>query len=199
MAELNNPEAAATDVWREVFAGGPYTSFKMVEIVAGLLGMSYSDILANPAQLNGFNPDFVTEANITEAPLLSTWSSLTGRCTSFAANVATLLEARYPGVFNFQYYDVGRHRVAHCESTGILIDSSSAVGPVVLRENQEWTNLNGVSGRWKYINGMSTYERNSRAGIKRSAPMERGRAMAACLKEVAKQGTLICAFRYQTP
>ncbi len=109
--------------------------------------MSYRDIFTNPVQFNGFNPDSIIEANIVKDPLFSTWFSFTDRYISFAAKVAALLEIRYPGVFNFQYYDVGKHRIIYYKNIDIFIDFSSAVGSIVLKENQEWTNLNNVNRR----------------------------------------------------
>ncbi|GAP87970.2 hypothetical protein SAMD00023353_3200090 [Rosellinia necatrix] len=193
-----DPAAAATEVWQEVFASGPYTSFKMVEAVVVLLGISSTDILANLAQLKNFNGNFVTEDSISESPLYSTWPSLSGRCTSFAVKAVTLFMLRYPDVFDFHYYDVGRHRVARCERTGVLIGSSSSVGAVVLREKEEWTNVNGLNGRWKYINGISTYERNSQRGVKRATSIGPERAMGVCLEEVTKGAILVYLFRYYT-
>jgi hypothetical protein len=52
----------------------------------------------------------------------------------------------------------------------------------VLRENVEWTNLDGLSGRWKFINGVSTYERNAHSEVKRTIYIEHGEATGKCLK-----------------
>lgn len=116
------------------------------------MGLTYEEVLANPEKLAKFNRELITEENINESPLFLTWSSLTGRCTSFAVKVIEILNTRHPGMFDFKFYDVGRHRVARCQNTGVLIDSSSNVGAVVLKEDENWTSLEGISGRWNYIN-----------------------------------------------
>src|SRR5437667_1237532 len=71
IANFREPDAqaVATEVWREVFASGPYTCFKMVEAVAILLGMTPTDILTSPARLKSFGSDSVTENNISQPPL----------------------------------------------------------------------------------------------------------------------------------
>jgi len=131
----------------------------MIEIVTGFLKINYNDIFANLIQFNKFNLDFIIETNITKAPLLLIWSLFIGRYISFAVNIAILFEAKYLGIFNFQYYDVDKYRIVYYKSIGIFIDSFSAVGPIVLKENQQWINLNGINRHWKYINRISIYKR----------------------------------------
>lgn len=55
-----------------VFDSEPYTTFKIVEVMASLLGMTYIDILTDTVRLKSFRPSFVTRQTITEFPLLST-------------------------------------------------------------------------------------------------------------------------------
>ncbi|KAI1381936.1 hypothetical protein F4677DRAFT_10231 [Hypoxylon crocopeplum] len=105
---------------------------------------------------------------------------------------------KIPDVFSFRYYDVGRHRVARCKNTGVFIDSSSEVGAVYLKESEEWAAISGLTGRWIYSNGILTYERNPKHGIKSASPITAERAIGTCLKEVAKDATLVCLFRYFT-
>ncbi|KAI1134658.1 hypothetical protein F5Y05DRAFT_204050 [Hypoxylon sp. FL0543] len=185
----------ASKVWKEVFMDGPYSSFAMVDAIAAHLGLSYEDILRNPANLKAFDPNSVTKENLSKPPFSLTWSSLTGRCTSFALKAATLLDTRYPNIFRFQYFDVGRHRVARCANTGILIDSSSKVGAVALGESEDWITIQGIEGRWMYVDGVSTYERSARHGRKRASPITPERAIRTCLREIAKEATLVCVFR----
>lgn len=157
------------------------------------------DVLASPSKLRDFDRNSVTQENLHYPPFLSTWYYNTGRYTSFALNVVHRLEAEHPNLYNFKYYDVGRHRVARCQTTGILIDSSSRFGPVLLNESNEWTDISGLSGRWKYINNELAYERNEGSGMKKASPITAARAMGSCPKEVAKDATLICLFRYDFP
>ncbi|KAI1138403.1 hypothetical protein F5Y05DRAFT_38354 [Hypoxylon sp. FL0543] len=186
----------ATEVWKQTFQNGPYSSFHMLDVIANSLGLSYRDILTSPEKLKRFKHTSVTQENLYEPPFLSTWSRDTGRCTSFALKVAHRLEAEYPNRYSFQYYDVGRHRVARCKNTGILIDSSSRFGSAaLLNESNEWSEISGLSGRWKYTNGVLAYERNEKSGIRRASPITAARAMGACLQEVANDVSLVCLFR----
>ncbi|KAI1381387.1 hypothetical protein F4677DRAFT_440601 [Hypoxylon crocopeplum] len=56
-----------------------------------------------------------------------------------------------PKLYSFKYYDVGRHRVARSQDAGILIDSSSRFGAVLLNESDERTEISGPSGLWAVI------------------------------------------------
>ena len=134
-------------MWKEVFTAGPFTSFNMIKAISSMLGIGLKDILADPKRLKDFSRNSVTKDNISSRPLYSTWASDTGRCTSFAIKVATQLERKDSARYSFKYYDVRKHRIARCERTGVLIDSSSPSGAVVLRNGEEWTNLEGLRGR----------------------------------------------------
>ncbi|KAI1213335.1 uncharacterized protein F4807DRAFT_261079 [Annulohypoxylon truncatum] len=164
-----------------------------------LTGIKPSRYPCQPAKLKKFDQNSVTEEDLSKAPFSSTWSSATGRCTSFALKAAALLDARFPDLFRFQYYDIGRHRVARCANTGVLIDSSSVAGAVILKERQEWISIHGLTGRWKYADGVLIYERSPKHGKKSAVPIAPEKALGTCLKEVAKDATLICLFRYYSP
>ena len=129
MAAHVDPIREATEVWKEVFGNGPYSSFGIHHAKAKYRKLTYEDILANPARLRDIDGKSVTEDNLSKHPFSSTWSSVTGRYTSFALKATALLETRHPNIFKFHYYDIGKHRVARCVKTGILIDPSSKVGP----------------------------------------------------------------------
>lgn len=100
-------------------------------------------------------------------------------------------------MFLFRFYDVGKHRVARCEKTGVLIDSSSEVGAAVLGENEEWTSIHGLNGCWKYFDGISAYERTSKHKKMRVFPISQEEAIGACLEEVAKDTTFVYLFPYE--
>lgn len=99
------------------------------------------------------------EAIMKDAKLNTTWADTTVRCTSFAVKVVSPLEKQSSGTFKFDIYDLGRHRVARCEKTGILIDSSSKNGAFPLPEG-EWVRIEGSEASWKWIKGKSKFERN---------------------------------------
>ncbi|KAI2613393.1 hypothetical protein GGR54DRAFT_326949 [Hypoxylon sp. NC1633] len=170
----------------------------MMNAIATDLGLETRDILENPKKLRKFDLKSVTQTTLCQPPFLSTWSCRTGRCTSFALNVAHCLEMKYPTVFNFDYYDVRKHRVARCKNTGVLIDSSLASGAVYLKETKEWTTISGLKGRWTYSNNILTYERKPETGTKAASPITAETAIGTCLQEVAKDATLLCLFRHFT-
>ncbi|KAK0713276.1 hypothetical protein B0T26DRAFT_753402 [Lasiosphaeria miniovina] len=115
--------------WRKAFVEGPHTSFKMVEAMRDVMGLTYQDILTHPERLAAFQEDSVQEEDIYPGGrYYDTWGSLTGRCTSFAIKVVSNLEDQYPGYFHFGYFNIGPHRLGRCDKTQILIDSTSNNG-----------------------------------------------------------------------
>lgn len=194
MAEHSNLVSIATQLWKKVFNETPYSSFGMMDAIAKHLGLSYKDILSNPKKLAGFYPKLFPKMNL----CFLTWSSdiKTGRCTSFALQVARLLEEAHPDMFSFEYYDTGGHRVALCAKTKIMINSSSKIGAEVIAESEKW---NYGDGTWEYVDGKWIYETTTKNGKKKAFPISREMAIGRCFREVAKKAFLILLFRYDPP
>jgi hypothetical protein len=161
--------SAARRVWQEILAGGPYTALKMVEYLKQQGGKTYEGFLANPrTALEGVTNRVIGKHDINAYPLSITWNSMTGRCTSFAIKAVNDLErmglkdAANKPAFDFEIFNLGRHRVARCKRTGILIDSSSTKpgGAFLLPEGAEWLKFGESRVSWKYSNSKSKFERN---------------------------------------
>ncbi|EQL02384.1 hypothetical protein OCS_01907 [Ophiocordyceps sinensis CO18] len=146
----------AHGAWSEAFLDGPFTSLKMVQYLLSKSGTTYEEYVAAPKLLDRVSEQAIREDESRTA-LRRTWASKTGRCTSFAIKVSTRLDQHYPGVFDFQIYDLKGHRVARCHKTGILIDSSSRQGAIRLREG-EWISSEDGTQNWKWIDGKSKFE-----------------------------------------
>lgn len=77
------------------------------------------------------------------------FNKYTGRCTSFALTCVQNLECLTPttsdneNYWDFKFYDLGGHRIARCENTGVVIDSSSEEGAVVVNEGKDAWNRVG--------------------------------------------------------
>jgi len=190
-----DPVEAATEAWREVFDQGPHTSLRIIEKLRTHLGLEYTDILRRPDSLRMFDPRLVDTMSDEWNHI---WSSRSGRCTSFAVKVVHLLEQRHGARFQFRFFDIGGHRVARCERTGVVIDSVSSQGAVVLPDNVGWRTPAGLRGCWKYHQETGLkFERDSTpAGASRIIdPIDRAEAMAICTKEIADKAVLLCMFR----
>jgi hypothetical protein len=81
-----------------------------------------------------------------------------GRCTSFANEIATSLSTISPREFDFEFRDITKHRFVHCKKTGILIDSSSMTGPMILLEGQP------DRPKWSLDKNTSIFKRINRRG-----------------------------------
>jgi hypothetical protein len=146
--------------WGATFNDTPYTNFFQIEYLVKTAGASWQDILIDPKILaKRVGKDAIAND---KSPLFNhTWASA-GRCTSFAVRVARQLQEHLEKPngepFDFKFYDLKRHRVARCAKTGVLIDSSSSVGILVLKEG-EWATIDGEQMKWKWIAGKSKFER----------------------------------------
>lgn len=153
----------ANVVWKQVFEEGPYTALVMIDYlrykanIAGWnevlkLGVKQKTLVALSQMADK------REAMMKDPDLNRIWAGQTGRCTSFAVKVISLLERQSPGIFNFNIYDIGHHRVARCHKTGILIDSSSKVGAFPLPEGKK-VRIEASDASWKWTNGKSKFEK----------------------------------------
>ncbi|KAF1933184.1 uncharacterized protein M421DRAFT_191364 [Didymella exigua CBS 183.55] len=128
---LRRTEQITNDAWREVFDAQPYNSFFMVSWLLHLAGRSAEDLWQNPRILRRYP---VQEDDMDRDTIYALVSN-GGRCTTFTIQVAQELEDRQDrgdlrGLqkFEWRYHDVGRHRIARCENTGLVIHSSSPQG-----------------------------------------------------------------------
>ena len=166
-----------------------------------VLNVDSRQLLRDPAILTRFDPTYFTVDELRDT-YFETWGKSTGRCTSFAIRVAYNLENEFPeDVFQFQYYNLGTHRVARCSNTEIVIDSESKKGFEILRNNEEWVSTpNFERGQWKYHNNYSIFEEDKPdvpREQRRIYPITAEMALAKCLDEIAKKAILVCCFRYE--
>jgi len=115
-------------------------------------------------ELSTVMPTIATHNIATLAP---TWQHRTGRCTSLAVKVVTsLADKKVNGklVYDWCIYDLGRHRIARCLKTGIVIDSSSTIvgGAFVLPEGQ-WQRFDKTDASWKFKSSESKFESRGNA------------------------------------
>ena len=189
-AEPFDPLTAAKQAWYDVFRQYAFESLSMMQLIASSLDMQPRDILSDPARLNNTQDENMLEA---------CQASLSGRCTHFAVNTVDELNARHPREFDFKFFDVCRHRMARCEKTGVLIDSSADEAAVVLPDGHPLQNLPGLRGRFGYSSGMLTYEKHSRDGVIKSTvtvpSITATQAKLTCFREVAIQASMLCFFR----
>ncbi|KAG6368218.1 hypothetical protein INS49_002419 [Diaporthe citri] len=167
---------------------------------------TWKKFLENPKLLQGISDGRIVGDSRTLFDNLS--NTYTGRCTSFALNCVRDLERLKPvgpageGYWDFKFYDLKGHRVARCEKTGVLIDSSSKRGAFVLDEGP-WTSLDAEDDQqWRFLKGESKFlvERGNRR--KTSAdfgPISPDLCMTTCLREIAQDkryNNILCLFRH---
>lgn len=162
----NNSDAAIVEVAQWFVEGyiqtEAYSSVQMVDYVAQLNKIDIQDVFKTPGilkqrfDLNTFNYQNMGKH-------LSNFScQYSGRCTSFAFKIAKALEKYYYPVFEFEFYDVGRHRLARCKNTGLVIDSSSEEGAFILPNGGKNTNEKGRV--WTYSTQGSVWKNVNSAG-----------------------------------
>lgn len=134
---------------------------------------------------------------MTDGPMGFTWNPQTGRFTSFAIKPDALLQDASPGTFDFKYYDLAGHRVARCLETEVYIDSASRTGAVVLLPGV-WVQTEVSGTYWKWDDGMSTSEIETRAGrrtVTEDTTLSAKEAMMTCLKDVTKRTIFVLLVR----
>jgi hypothetical protein len=153
------------EVWFKTFSQAPYTSIWMIEYLLGKTDLSYEEILEDPGILH---------KTLEDEPLRFEYedefkyiSSRPGRCTSFAIQVVRDLEETadergHRDRFEFEFFELGFHRVARCKKTGIMIDSSSSHGAFILKEGA-WETFTGLA-KWEWNPGNSRFEKSSTSG-----------------------------------
>ncbi|KAK0706890.1 hypothetical protein B0T26DRAFT_478797 [Lasiosphaeria miniovina] len=185
------PLALAKQEWMKIFNGGPYTGLLMLEHLLNAATKTHEQFLTDPKNsIKKATLDHVTGSDLQR--LGSTWNTYAGRCTSFAVKGISELNAHSGAggvpIFNFEIYDLSRHRVARCRNTGIVLDSSSTItgGAFALPEGA-WARFPETNASWKFKSSESKFERdgNVEGKIKHSSsPITPAEAMIICLKEV---------------
>jgi len=212
-----DPLVVSGEQWQGVYIHDPHTSFNMIKKLMEFSGINHETLLNHDDSLvertfPGANPDLLSTIMNTEimaSSSVDTWLEKPGRCTSFAVKIAHALEQTYQGTFNFQYFDLGGHRVARCEKTTILIDSVSSEGAKFMpattnTDSADWRER-WRQGRYKYHpDGSSIFEGidpNGGGQVSRSQknPIRDAQALSKCFYEVALNKSLVCSFRYVLP
>jgi hypothetical protein len=168
----------AQDAWADVFHRNAYTNFSQINYLKDKAGVSWDDLMKEPTILKARVTKEAIEADTSFANVL-TWSR-SGRCTSFAVAVVRRLEEYYPDIYDFKYYNLKGHRVARCASSGILIDSSSTRGAIVLPDGADWVTFENALPSWKWSTGTSRFvgENGQKVSLVRSSasfPIAHGR------------------------
>ena len=168
-SKCNTPKEMAEVAWFFAFNHAPYTNFNMIDMLCKKANITYAQMWQDPQ---------VLKKRLTKADIYSLAKTLTskhsedsnfGRCTSFAEEVSYSLtmqrQAPLKQRFDFQFYDMGKHRLALCKNTGLLIDSSSSTGPMFLSEN-EWKSFQDQPGqpKWYSAPNLSRTKRLGRDG-----------------------------------
>jgi hypothetical protein len=119
-------------VYESVWKGGPYTSSDMMRYLIKISTNDFASGEENALQAFLDDPGFLKRVSQGQLErdngcdeLAHLYMGRTGLCTSFALKVTRLLNKTRPVMFNFGFYDSGRHRFARCKNTGIVIDSST--------------------------------------------------------------------------
>lgn len=155
---FSDPLSEANRVFKTTFIQGPYSAYNMLDYLRQKAGVSWEDVLRHGIKRALGSVTRQDILNDKTPAFEATWRGVAGRCTSFAVQVTTILHARYPGVFDFDIYDLGKHRVARCKKTSILIDSSANQGAILLPEGH-WVRMEGSDASWKWSKGKSKFER----------------------------------------
>jgi len=209
-----DPMKVSNEQWQEVYVQDPHTSFNMINDLMEVSGVDIealfedSDILREKAF-----PDSDPDPELFNTILDGSWTTKcrdeAGRCTSFAVKIAHALEKEHNTVFQFQYFDLGGHRVARCEKTAILIDSVSDEGAKIMLPNTS-ANIADWRDSWRrgiyklHPDGWSIFKANEpdesgKFPESKRMPIKDAQALSKCLFEVARYKSLVCAFRYTPP
>jgi hypothetical protein len=121
----------ADKIWKQVFGEDAFTSLPIANLVLNNTATSLEDYLKQPKILKGK----VSLEKIVGWDNLGVLVDGPGRCASFAVKVCQKLENQYANKYDFRYYNIGQHRIARCEKTRVVIDSSSELGAFQLTSN----------------------------------------------------------------
>jgi hypothetical protein len=144
----------AQRAWKDVFHHNAYTNFTQIDYLIKKANVAWDSLLSNPRLLGTCVTKDQVAADASYS-FIQTWAR-SGRCTSFAVAVVRRLEEYHAAAYNFEFYDLGGHRVARCKNSGILIDSSSMHGAVQLNAGEWATFENDPRPSWKWVDGRGT-------------------------------------------
>ena len=141
---MNRPSRAAYEekTYRDVWDGGPYTSFDMLGYLIGKIqGQSEEEqmqnFLLNPGILKTISEDEL-DRDSKNGVLNPLFAGRSGLCTSFAIKVVDML-IKQDSNYDFVFFDLGIHRLAECQNTKIVIDSSvRSPGTLLPVTNDNW-------------------------------------------------------------
>lgn len=126
---MNRPSRAAYEekAYRDVWDGGPYTSFDMLSyLIRKIQGQSEEEkmqkFLLNPGILQTTSEKELNR-DWKEGVLDPLFAGRTGLCTSFAIKVVNVL-MKQASNYDFVFFDLGTHRLAECQTSKTVIDSS---------------------------------------------------------------------------
>ncbi|OBT81059.1 hypothetical protein VE02_10338 [Pseudogymnoascus sp. 03VT05] len=119
--------------WFIAFNRGPYTNFHMIDQLLREGKISYEQFLENPKIML----QNVTEANVRKVANSmdeNYGDNVVGRCTSFTTEIVTalIMANELTSAEDFEFHDMGRHRLAFSKKSGLVIDSTSDEGPKFL-------------------------------------------------------------------
>jgi hypothetical protein len=128
------------EVYQKVWNCGPYTSFHMVRylITISRRAKGLRSFLKTPTILIDIPADRIME-DWNNGHLQHLYNGQTGLCTSFAIKVVQELKLKHKGGYDFSFYDLGEHRLALCNKTNVVIDSSlRGAGTLVHSDRKTW-------------------------------------------------------------
>lgn len=119
--------------WFIAFNRGPYTNFYMIDELLREGRISYEQFLENPKIMR----QNVTEDNVRKVANSmdeNYGDNVVGRCTSFTTEIVTALVManELTSAGDFEFHDMGRHRLAFSKKSGLVIDSTLKQGPKFL-------------------------------------------------------------------
>ncbi|OGM50249.1 hypothetical protein ABOM_001043 [Aspergillus bombycis] len=195
-SNIDNLRRKAQECWEEAFNDGPYSNFLQGEYLVNKSGEPWGNILKDKNLLKKkIKIDDLTKDQSTS--FIRTWWAA-GRCTSFATRIVRQLQEYSSASFDFKFYDLSGHRVARCMKTGILIDSSSEIGVLVLNDGDDWTTIPGDerNRQWKWRAGMSKFDGGQGHDPKKSGnALSVQQSMSQCLIEISEKFEPLCLFR----
>ncbi|KAH6619653.1 hypothetical protein B0J18DRAFT_434665 [Chaetomium sp. MPI-SDFR-AT-0129] len=188
----------AQHYWQDVFNSTPYSNFLQIAYIVNKSGKSWEDLLRTTSAkaLTGLVGRDALMGDESPSFIRTWWTS--GRCTSFTIRIVRHLQELSSPSFDFRFYDLGRHRVARCAKTGILIDSSSTVGVLVLKDGDDWEVLEEGQPnqrKWKWVDSVSKFQRSSNPLQKSNTELSVQECMTVCPREIAERFEPLCFFR----
>lgn len=113
-------------VYQDAWDSGPYTSFAMIAFMIGKVPDPSEEakirtFLRDPGVLARIKPEEM-KRDWNEGRLGYLVYGRSGLCTSFSIKVVDTLNKQ--GGYDFKFFDLGIHRLALCDKTKVVIDSS---------------------------------------------------------------------------